>query len=155
MTGYSALLFPVFVSPCTGFTLTCTDVFSPNGGSGKSLKVTVFVSPMSSRSIVCFFTIGVVPFGIVSVTSMPTSWFSPVFLTNTSNARSVDALIVVSVSGDELDVAGLHEHLLEAGAVDAGRRATGRGTVDAEPDRGHRARRVQLDGLDEHRRRAP
>ena len=60
--------------------------------------MTVFVSPMSRRSIVCFFTIGVVPLGIVSVTSMPTSWFSPVFFTETSKARSVEALIVVSVS---------------------------------------------------------
>ena len=61
------------VSPCTGFTLTCTDVFSPNGTSGKSLKVTVLLSPISSRSIVCVFTMGVVPFGIVNVTTTLTS----------------------------------------------------------------------------------
>ena len=70
------------------------------------MKVTVLVSPMSRRSIVCFFTIGVVPFGIVSVTSIRTSWLSPVFLTETSKARSVEALIVVSVSGESCVPAG-------------------------------------------------
>ena len=112
--------------------------------------MTALVSPMSRMSIVCFFTIGVVPLGIVSVTSIRTSWLSPVFLTETSNARSVEALIVVSVSGASVRSGGLHDDLLEPGAVDTGGRAAGRGTVDAEPDRRHRARRVELDVLDEH-----
>ena len=106
---------------------------------------------MSRMSIVCFFTIGVVPLGIVNVTSTRTSWLSPRVLDGDVEGeirRGLDRRLRV---GRELGAGRLHDDLLEPGAVDAGRRAAGRGTVDAEPDRRHRARRVELDVLDEHR----
>ncbi len=86
----------MLVSPGTGFTLTCTLTFSPNGKSGKSENVTILVSPGSITSIVPFFTIGVGCAGMVSVTFTPTSWFSPEFCTPTSNERSVEMSIFVS-----------------------------------------------------------
>src|SRR5262245_4599638 len=106
-TGYSAELLPVFVSPGTGCTSTWTVVSSPNGKSGKSPNVTVFVSPGSITSIVPVFVIGFVCPGIVSFTLTPTSWFSPEFVTPTSNERSVEIVIFVSCDVESCTPAGL------------------------------------------------
>jgi hypothetical protein len=54
------------------------------------------VSPGSIRSIVWVFSTGG-DCWIVSVTSIETSWLSPVFSTATTKARSVEATIGVSV----------------------------------------------------------
>ena len=155
MTGYSALLLSVFVSPATGLTLTWTDVFSPNGRSGKSLKVTVFVSPdVEDVDRLLLHDRRRTLAGSSASPRLRPPGSRRVFLTATSNARSVEALIVVSVSVESW-VPAAARRPSRAGAVDAGGRAAGRGAVDAQPDRGHRARRVELDVLDEHRRRAP
>jgi formate hydrogenlyase subunit 4 len=53
MTGYSKLLFDLFASPETGSTFTWTLTGDPNVGAGRSLKMTVFVSPGLMTEIVC------------------------------------------------------------------------------------------------------
>ena len=55
--------------------------------------------------------------------------------------------------GRELNPLREHLRVRERASVQAAGRAAGRGTVDALPDRAHRAGRVELDVLDEHRRR--
>src|SRR5207247_10745955 len=101
MTGYWAWLLDVFVSPGTGFTSTLTVVGSTNGGWPRSLNSTTFCSLGLIRSIVSVFEIGVgwvlVPW-MVRVTTTEVSGDSPEFSTVTSKARSLDDLIVVSVS---------------------------------------------------------
>src|SRR5262245_34405148 len=97
MTGYSAVLLVVFVSPGTGSTSTFTDVCSPNGTSAPTLNVTAFVSPGSMIGRVAVLTMESGCFGIVNVTLIRTSWLSPVSSTPTSNASSSVTLIVVSV----------------------------------------------------------
>ena len=97
----------MFVSPGTGRTWTCTVVPSPNGKSGKSEKVTAFVSPGSITSMVAFFTIGDGCAGIVSRTLTPTSWFSPEFVTPTSKDRSVEIVIFVSAEVESWIPAGM------------------------------------------------
>src|SRR5262245_19717680 len=97
MTGYWAWLFDVFVSPGTGFTSTLIVVGSTNGGCPRFLNVTTFCSLGLIRSIVSVFEIGFgllfVPW-IVSVTTTDVSADSPEFSTVTSNARSLDDLMV-------------------------------------------------------------
>src|SRR5262245_10671686 len=97
MTGYSAVLLVVFVSPGTGSTSTLTVVCSPNGTRAPTANVTAFVSPWSMIGIVAVLTIESGCLGIVSVTLILTSWLSPVSSTPTSNLSSSVTLMVVSV----------------------------------------------------------
>ena len=155
MTGNSAVLLPVFVSPGTGFTSTRRLTSSPNGSVGKLRNVTVFVSPGSMMSIVCFFTIDCGCFGIVSVTSTPTSCESPVSVTDTSNARSVDAWIVVSVPAVSCCPLGsTRTPAMPVPCRPVGVPPVGR-AVDALPDRRQLALRGEVGRLDELRARAP
>src|SRR5207244_369449 len=94
-TGYVALLFAVFDSPGTGAIRTLTSVFGPNGGWPVTLNVSALRSPGLIRLIVWRRMSGFGCSGIVTVTTTPTSWQQPEFSTVTSNARSVDARIVV------------------------------------------------------------
>ena len=98
MIGYSAELFVVFCSPLTGFTSTFTDVLLPIGIVGKSLNVTVFVSPGSITGMVAVLTIWVGDAGMVSVTWIWTSCELPPLWTATSNPSAADYLIVVSAT---------------------------------------------------------
>src|SRR3990170_1017536 len=101
MTGYSAVLLAVFVSPGTGSTSTLTEICSPKGTSAPTLRTTALVSPGSMIEMIAVFTIASGCFGMVRVTLMRTSWLSPVSSTPTSNESSSDTLIVVSVVVDK------------------------------------------------------
>ena len=139
MTGNSAVLFVVFVSPSTGLTSTCTDVFSPNGISGKSVNVhglgLAGVEQVDRRLLL---DRGAGPGIVKSPRSTPPGCHR-VFVTPTSKASSVEATIVVSSVSDSCWPDGCATTALERRPVQPGRRATGRGAVDALPDRGHRA----------------
>ena len=76
---------------------TADEAMATEGVQGLAAPPSVFVSPGSITSIVPFFVIGFGWAGMVSLTLTPTSWFSPELLTPTSNARSVEIVIFVSV----------------------------------------------------------
>jgi hypothetical protein len=95
MTGYSAVLLVVFVSPGTGSTSTFTDVCSPNGTSAPTVNTTAFVSPASMIGMEAVLTIGSGCFGIVASHDRPPG--SPVSSTR-PRPQLVVTLMVVSVS---------------------------------------------------------
>src|SRR5687768_15799297 len=97
MTGYSAVLLVVRVSPGTGSTSTLTETVSPNGTSVPTSNDSGTISPGSMSGIVLVWMIGSGVLGIVSVTLIWTSCESPLFSTPTSNASSSVTSSVVSV----------------------------------------------------------
>ena len=100
MTLYSAVLFDTVVSPGTGWTSTFTVVGSPNRPlMSMFVNVTVFVWPVLMTSIFIRLTIDFGDFWIVNVTPTFVSWKLPEFKTATWNARSVDAVISLSLAG--------------------------------------------------------